>query len=70
MRQKLKDAKDEITSEYFERDFFPKLEEDIEELYERYRGTESEMLNSYQSLRKEKLAKAGQAREEVKRGLE
>jgi len=28
------------------------------------------MLNSYQSLRKEKLAKAGQAREEVKRGLD
>ena len=36
----------------------------------RYRGVESSMLSSYQSLRKEKIAKAGQAKEEIKQLME
>jgi Asp-tRNA(Asn)/Glu-tRNA(Gln) amidotransferase C subunit len=70
VRSSLTDSREESGEQYFNLEFFPKLQEELDQAKDRYRDAESEMLNSYQSLRKEKLAKAGEAREEVRRVLE
>ena len=60
----------DVGEPYFDKDFFPKIRQGIDDLVLRYRGVESSMLSSYQSLRKEKIAKAGQAKEEIKQLME
>lgn len=59
IKQQISDTNNDTAEAYFSQEFFPAIRTGIENIKEKYQDIETRLLNSYQELRKEKLARTG-----------